>query len=208
MRPSRRYGRASGVVAPRAIPRAPVLPAVSRFDAGAVAGAFWLVRAADRGTGELFVSSGARVLRDLRAELGVTTGDLAWTVGLLERLRDRARALGLNLEPLVGALPAAGAEVTGDWLALALWTVYSAEAWPRMPGVVALPERVTLPRVGRVLEGGDQPTEAATGFDPALLTSDPWAAIAVTGAPRRRKKRGGGAALAMLALAAVTIGGR
>lgn len=209
---ARRY-RSSGVVAPRHLTRVPTLPAQSRFDGSTPGEAYWLVRSDLNGPGELFVSSGIRVLRDLRAELGITSGDLVWSEGVLSRLSDRARALGARP---TGVMPTGEQQVPIDWLALALWVTYSADAYPSLPGVVDLPSQVVLPRLGATFSGtGDVPTEAAADVDPSLWRVNPWAeGVTITGQvdpqpvltrQRPRVKRSGGMGLYLAALGVLLL---
>lgn len=207
-----RRSRSAGVVAPRHLPRAPTLPGESRFDSSTHGAAYWLVRTDLNGPGELFISSGVRVLRDLRAELGITSGDLVWSEGILSRLSDRARALGARP---TGPQPVGEQLVSQDWLALALWVTYSADQFPSLPGVVDLPSNVVLPRLGATYTGpGDTPTEAAADVDPSLWRVNPWSAgVTITGqvdpqpvaTTRPAKKRGTGMGLYLAALGALLL---
>jgi hypothetical protein len=202
--------RGAGVVAPAAMESFPTLPESADFTTTAAGDAFWMVGREATPTAELFVSSGARVLADLRAELGITTGDVAWTAGLLEALGDRAEATGR----VRATLPAVREVVPADWLRLALWITYSAAEGSAGYPDVKLPSLVVLPAMGRVLVGATAPTRARLGFNPALLARDPFhttpVGFDVTGhpGPRRRavRAKGGGAAW-LLAVGALAVAG-
>lgn len=194
------------MVAPRELGAAPTFPAVASFATAVYGEAFWLVRARDTGPGELFVSSGAQVLRDLRGELGITTGDAStWTAGVLNTLGDRLEAARVSV-----TLPRVepGGEITAEWLRPALWFTYSREQGAAMR--VELPRAVELPRLGQVLGASSELTHARNAFDPALLARNPWAiqgpGVRLSEGVRARRSNGALWALAGLALYSVGKG--
>ncbi len=211
-RGARRLGlRAAGDVAPRNLSPVPVLAETAVFTTDHYGDAFWLVRRRATGAmrptlaGELFVSSGAAIVREARAELGITTGDVGWTEGLFDAARERVIAT-LGASP---ALPAVdpGAVVPVEWLWLLLWVTYS-----RSRGAdyeVVTPLQVELPRLGDAVGTPNEPTHAALNFDAAQLRRNPFtgAGFSVVGAtPTRAPAKSSNAmALALGALGLLLV---
>lgn len=169
-------GRAAGDVAPRNLSPVPALPETAVFTTDHYGDAFWLVRRRAVGSarptlaGELFVSSGAAIVREARAELGITGGEVGWTDGLFNAARERVIAT-LGESP---ALPSveAGEVVPVEWLWLLLWVTYS-----RSRGAdyeVVTPLQVELPRLGDLVGTPNEPTHAALGFDASQLRRNPF----------------------------------
>lgn len=172
--------RTAGVVAPVASVTVPALPRQSSFASSTWGDAFWLVRpptSRAQGPGTLYVSSGARVLRDLRGELGLATDPNSWTPEVFSTLRERLAALGVPASFLGRTAPARGQVVQHGWIEWALWFTYERETWPRDSGVVLLPHLIIRPIAEAVYPIGStgQRTAAVSTFDPAELSIDPWA---------------------------------
>ena len=206
-------GRTAGVVAPAAVSTTPALPRQASFATSTWGDAFWFARdpSVSSGPGTLYVSSGARVLRDLRGEVGLSPTPPVWTPDVLERLRDRIVALGgpSGRWPI----PAAGAVITRGWLAWALWFTYERQASPRDSGAVHLPVLLTLPVMGAAFDAGlgGQATGAVGAFDPDELTINPFHAqgpqIDVTGNANGATSSGGGGFIAALVMALLALAG-
>lgn len=160
---SRRQNRSAGVFQPPEAPGPNSLPASADFADSQARTAFWMIG------DTLFRSSGARVLRDARTDLGITAGDQAWTEGMLSAIRDRARTRGVSAP----AMPASGAQLSREWLRLVLWVVYSDGSQPL--SAVKLPAALRVPNVNQVLPGGEElGTVATSGFNPTLLAENPF----------------------------------
>lgn len=207
-------GRTAGVVAPAAVSTTPALPRQASFATSTWGDAFWFARdpSYSSGPGTLYVSSGARVLRDLRGEVGLSPTPAVWTPDVLERLRDRIVALGGPSGPW--PIPAAGAVITRGWLAWALWFTYEREASPRNSGAVHLPILLTLPVMGAAFDAGlgGQATGAVGAFDPDELAINPFRAqgpqIDVTGNANGATSSGaGGGFIAALVMALLALAG-
>lgn len=169
-------GRAAGDVAPRNLSPVPALAETSVFTTDHYGDAFWLVRrravSSARPTlaGELFVSSGAAIVREARGELGITGGDVGWTEGLFNAARERVIAT-LGSSPALPAVEAGGV-VPVEWLWLLLWVTYA-----RSRGVeyeVVTPLLVELPRLGDVVGTPNEATHAALNFDASQLRRNPF----------------------------------
>ncbi len=210
--------RSAGIVAVSEIATMPALPAQADFATDTWGNAFWFVRAPDvpDGAGTMYFSAGSRILRDLRGELNITTGDAVWSEGVLRRLGALASSLGVTPPselPTSGALPSA-------WLRLALWFTYERDSFPRQVEAVRLPTLRTLPMLGASLGVGSQPTRAVNNLDPATLAVNPFGpvqapVIDVEGDPgttttttTRESSSGGGWLLALGALALMLGGGK
>lgn len=206
-------GRTAGVVAPVATSTAPALPRQASFATSTWGDAFWFARdpAATSGPGTLYVSSGARVLRDLRGELGLSPTPAVWTPQVLETLRDRIVAMGGPSGPW--PIPAAGAVIGRVWMMWALWYTYERESSPRNSGSVRLPVLLTVPLMGAAFDSGlgGQATGAVGAFDPDELSINPFRAqgpeIDVTGNAGNSSSAGGGGVLAALLLAMAVLAG-
>lgn len=205
--------RSAGVVAPRTLVSAPQLPRAADFRSATFGRAYWLARAPERtGPGSLFVASGARVLSDLRGELGITTGDPVWSEGILRRLGQLVTAAGARAPttlPTRGTLPA-------DWLRAALWYTYIRDGYPRQVESVRLPVATELPTLGAPLGTDTAQVAVVDNFDPSTLAVDPFSVfeadeIVIGGPPRDSSSEGsssgGGLFLAMLAAAALALAG-
>jgi len=159
--------RSAGILIPPTDSSSPQLPATADFAQDSVGdprSAYWLAGS------DLFRSTGPQVLADIRQDLGVTTGDFAWTPGLLELVGQRARTRGAGPP----ALPQTGAQLSREWLRLALWVVYQG-ATQQPLSLVRLPALLRLPNVGQVLTVVDRVGTVVTpGFNPALLASNPF----------------------------------
>jgi len=159
--------RSAGILIPPTDNTTPQLPATADFAQDAVGdprSAYWMAGS------DLFRSTGPQVLADVRQDLGVTTGDFAWTPGLLELVAQRARSRGAGPP----ALPQAGAQLSREWLRLALWVVYQG-AMAQPLSQVRLPALLRLPNIGQVLTVVDRVGTVVTpGFNPALLASNPF----------------------------------
>lgn len=206
--------RTAGVVAPQVLDGgSPLsLPERASFATDVWGDAQWLSRApgAEVGPAILYVSSGARVLRDVRGECGLSAEPLAWSADLFAALGSRLAAAGVpsNLLPDGGRPPTGGALPRG-WLSWALWYTYDREAFPRHQTVV-LPnaQSLTMPNVNGVFPAGSgaRPTAAVNGFDPALYASSPFTAFNVTGnAPASSPSGGSSGWLLLLAAAAAAL---
>lgn len=176
-RGARRIGlRAAGDVAPRALSPVPALAETGVFTTDHYGDAYWLVRRRATGAtrptlaGELFVSSGAAVVREARAELGITTGDVGWTEGLFNAARERVIAT-LGASPTLPAVEV-GAVVPVEWLWLLLWVTYSRSRGADFE--VVTPLQVELPRLGDVVGTPNEPTHAALNFDASQLRRNPF----------------------------------
>lgn len=174
-----RRARSAGVFVPPESPGPSSLPASADFADSEARTAFWMIGSS------LFRSSGARVLRDARTDLGVTTGDQAWTEGLLSIIRERASTRGVQAP----AVPSSGAQLSREWLQLVLWVVYSDGSQPL--SAVRLPATLRVPNVNQVIAGSEGlGTVVTSGFNPALLAQNPFvsrvAGFDVTGNPPPR----------------------
>lgn len=169
--------RVAGVVAPRSV-RLPagerlVLPSTrSDFTTAATGSAFWWVSAEPNGLGGLWRSSGARVVADLRGELGLAPRPAMWTPAVVSTLRDRLAATGSDMTRW--AVPASGDALHPSWLRAALWFTYHREEFGAGPGVVELPPSFALPRVGADLGGPGEATTVTDGLQRDELSPDPW----------------------------------
>lgn len=175
--------RAAGIV-PRLLSEAPTLPGVGRFTTNTGFGeSYWMA-----GGRQLFLSSGARVLRDIRETLGVG-GDFAWTPAIVTRLREALRSAGPQTGPNASAFdreyitPLAsvnnGAQVSLHELRCALWLTYSRSEWSQGPRVIQFPFETGMPRYGEEFAEDSPPsvqtpTSVVDGFDPEELTFNPF----------------------------------
>jgi hypothetical protein len=150
-----RHGRSSGIVVAAPMTAIPRLPESSSFASVLDGQAFWVVRERANRTGRLFVSSGLRILRDLRAQCDVATVPFAWSAALFDAAADRAETMGYS-----GTLPAlsSGDPLPRAWLRLILWLTYSATD-PNAE--VVLPTRIEVPRLS-ARQGGDPVSAAET----------------------------------------------
>lgn len=159
--------RSAGVISPPSDTSVAQLPATADFSqnvAGDTRSAYWMAGS------DLFRSTGPQVLSDVRSDLGVTTGDMAWTPGLLEIVGQRARGRGAGPP----AIPQTGAQLSREWLRLALWVVYQGGAVQPL-SQVRMPALLRLPNIGQVMTHLDQlGTVVTPGFNPALLASNPF----------------------------------
>lgn len=171
--------RTAGIVAPTALSQAPALPPTADYASSRWGDAYWLAREDDAGPGTLYVSSGARLIVDLRGELGMSPLPAVWTTEVFTRLRERAIAASPLISPSGWVMPQPGAQVTPDWLMIALWYTYERGVGLN-PRVIVLPTWRTMPRAGADLGAPGQRTGAADAFDPEELgTRNPFG----TGAP-------------------------
>lgn len=205
--------RTAGTVAPQVLDGgAPLsLPTRANFGTDVWGDAMWLSRApgAEVGPATLYVSSGARVLRDVRGECGLAAEPLAWSADLFAALGSRLATAGVpsNLLPDGGRAPMGGPLPRG-WLAWALWYTYDREAFPRDQTVV-LPnaQSLTMPNVNGLFPPGSgaRPTGALNGFDPALYAESPFTQFDVVGGSgggATPAGAGGGSSTWLLVLAA------
>lgn len=159
------------MIAPQVLSAAPTLPATARFNGDVWGDAFWLCVNRGESVGTLYVTSGARLVRDCLSDLGQTGGQSTrmWTQGLLDLLGQRVGALG-------GIVPTARPDATLplEWLRAAVWATYCAETYPRNVAAVVFPRTLVLPPMGEPLGLGDQATRALNNFRPALLASNPF----------------------------------
>lgn len=170
-RARRARARRAGVIAPQILSAAPTLPATARFNGDVWGDAFWMGVNRGEAVGTLYVSSGARLVRDCLSDLGQTGGQSTrmWTQGLLDLLGQRVGALG-------GQVPTVRADATLplEWLRAAVWATYCAETYPRNVSAVVFPRTIVLPPMGEPLGLGDQATRALNNFRPAMLASNPF----------------------------------
>lgn len=160
-------GRAAGVAAvaryTEAAPRWGGEPA--SFTGDQWGGAYWLL-----GT-DLFVSSGARLYVDLRAELSQPAASAAlarvpamqWAAAMTGDLSTRARAFlaerGVPFTP-----PAAAADVVNrEWLRLAIWYTYHRDLTNRVDAV-RMARDLLVPAFGATLGTPDAATGMFRGF--------------------------------------------
>lgn len=202
--------RAAGIVAPRALSERPTLPRQADFAGSRWGDAFWAFGDPASPILQLYVSSGARLVADLRQELGLAPSPAMWTPAVLEALKSRA-GLGDSWR-----VPSTGDVLRRDWLAVGIWWAYGRDAWPRNLDWIRFPGLAIFPRVGQDLgtsAGGA--TSVFANLDPAELTLNPFGPIQgpeidVTGTPPAPTASSpssgmGGLGLALLALAAVTL---
>ena len=137
--------RFSGVVQPLDLGTAPESLASNASARTAHQGQLWW-----RTTNSLCLSSGARLLADLQAELGVLERDRQafWGRDLFPLLQGGLRSV--NPAITVGTLPtAATTTVDRDWLRAAIWYVYHRAEFPAQGSpVVTLPTSLELPLLG------------------------------------------------------------
>lgn len=170
--------RSAGVVAPELVPEAAagvrirVRPRAS-FATSEPYSAYWLVREGGTGPGTFWFTNGARVVADVRGELGMSPRPLMWTSELFQRLRSAVEARGGTFNR--AGVPLEGEAVTDDWIRLAIWWAYEREIFPTNPLAVDLPPASGLPRVGVELglEPGRSP-QVANNIEPAQLDPNPW----------------------------------
>lgn len=175
--------RNAGIV-PRHLAEAPTLPGVGRFTTNTAFGeSFWMA-----GGTQLFLSSGARVLRDVRETLGVG-GDFAWTPAIVTRLREALRSAGPQTGPNASAFDREyisplvavqnGAQVSLHELRCAIWLTYSRTEWSQGPRVIQFPFETGMPRYGEEFSEDsppsvETPTSVVDGFDPEELVFNPF----------------------------------
>lgn len=169
--------RSAGVVGPELVDAAAgvrirVRPRAS-FATSEPMAAFWLVREGGTGPGTFWFTNGARVVADVRGELGMNPRPLMWTSELFTRLRAAVESRGGSFNR--AGVPLEGETVTDDWLRLAIWWAYERESFPTNPLAVDLPPASGLPRVGAELglEPGRTP-QVVNNIEPAQLDPNPW----------------------------------
>lgn len=142
---------------------------------------------------DLVRATAAQVVRDMREELGLINGAVAYTADLIERAEGRARELNGELREAdrveIPGRPT-GTTVPIAWLQILVWVTYAASSV--RAAAVRFPRAVRLPTFDAPYAAADGLVMATLDFNPATLSDNPFDTVGLDGDPTVVGGGGGG----------------